>query len=145
MELLDIIFHFLRFFTFTSIFVLTVSYTVFKFKDRNRIKPYMVPFQPAANNDNENAEVSEKPVKLRKTGRFKILNEKNDFTGNPSVSDEQFFKVDRAEQFYKIVVDNKFEQPKFNLKRKKDSFDIYEFYSNSLITPMHKLKPIKIQ
>lgn len=138
MELIDIIVHSLKLFALTSFIVLIISYTIFKIKDRNRIKPYMVATSPSTPApiifEEEQSDIKEvvheKKVKIeavdpaleRRRERFKIINRKTEMR-EKTIIDEPVIKVKAAKK-----------------EAAAADQDIYNLYSENSITPMHKLK-----
>lgn len=152
MELIDIIVQSLKLFALVSFIVLVISYTVFKIKDRNRIKPYMIPASPQERvaveqvlRENTNIHVEDfvpAPALQKKNERIKIVNKKvpaklkRESFGEPA----KLFKVDVSS--LKETISEKLEKKEAELQtHESESFnDIYSLYNNNKLTPMHKLK-----
>src|ERR1035437_22140 len=139
MELIEIIKSSLSIFSTTAFVFITVSYAIYKIKDRSRTKPYLrVNVQTPLNgiiidkkDVKTNANMEEKPaeekqfnrivlVKLPIQNRFKIIN-----------GDKPIEKLNRPEY--------KKENPMHLLKPDKDKKNIYDFYART-DERMHQLK-----
>ncbi len=90
MELIEIIRTSLIIFSLISSFVLAVSYLVYKFRDRNRVKPYFKFDDPIPSvvllKTNEIKEINGPEIK-KQHQRFHILNENPPLKGTAKISD----------------------------------------------------------
>jgi hypothetical protein len=129
MDLLDIIIFSLKLFALTSLIIVSISYFIFKLKDRSRVKPYMEP--NAVETSGTVLRVEEVPVETSNQ-RYKIL---NDETISP---DKKRIRIEKP------VVINKFiAQQVKNPKEAEEElkiFNIFRHYSKNSIEPMHKIK-----
>ncbi len=127
MDLLDIIIFSLKLFALTSLIVVTISYFVFKLKDRSRVKPFME--SNTVETSGTIIKVEQVPVETSKQ-RYKILN-------NESKSKNQI-------RIAKPVVINKFVtrpiQKIKEIEEERKMFNIFRHYSKNAIEPMHKIK-----
>ena len=129
MDLLDIIIFSLKLFALTSLIVVTISYFIFKLKDRSRVKPYM---------ETNTVETSGTILKVEKVPvettnkRYQILNEET-----------LTFNKKRIRIKKPVVINNFTTQPIKNLKEDEEErkiFNIFRHYSKNSIEPMHKIK-----
>ncbi len=141
MELLQIIIITLKLFALSSLTVVALSYSIYKIKDSKRLKPYMRPSVPAAP-EAPAAEKLEANVITEEdknvNSRFMVL---NDELLN-SVVEQEVTK--NKVRFKKPEIVNEMlafaESPSFNRSAPKGDFNVFNYYSNSLFEPMHKLK-----
>jgi len=129
MDLLDIIIFSLKLFALTSLIIVSISYFIFKLKDRSRVKPYM---------EKNTIETSGTVLRVEKVPvqntnqRYQILN------------DESLNFNKKRIRIEKPVVINKFlTQPIGNSKEAEEErkiFNIFRHYSKNSIEPMHKIK-----
>lgn len=143
MELIPIIKASLGIFTILTSFTFMVSFAVYKVKSRNRLKPYERDTEEIISNlILEVHESPEEKEKKEKNKKFKVLNENAD--------DDQVKKIIKKNednsglkkiQRPKVVEGFKhISKPADSKKSGNEVFNIYSFYSNSDLRPMHKLK-----
>lgn len=134
MELIPIIKASLGIFTVITSITFMISYTVYKVKSRNRIKPYLKDFDEA--DSVIKLEVLETKVNENeideKNKRFKIINE-NGQKISVEENDDELVRISKPAEIsnHQVVV-----------KRHSNNevFNIYSFYSTNDIRPLHKLK-----
>ena len=129
MELIQIIITSLKLFALISAIVVLISYAIYKLKERNRTKPYSEIHDPGLLNQNY---ATKEEIIEKKQVRFQILNNENLKT--PAALNEEVFE--------KPKVKNYAPSNPLNYKKNlpKETFDIYDSYSNSNFEPMYKVK-----
>lgn len=143
MELIPIIKASLGIFTVLTSFTFMVSFTVYKIKSRNRVKPYERDTEEIKSNlILEVHEPQEEKEKKEKDKKFKVLNENADGDqvkkilrkkeDNPGL---QKIQKPKASEVFKPIP-----KPSSSKKSENEVFNIYSFYSNNDLRPMHKLK-----
>ena len=143
MELIPIIKASLGIFTVLTSFTFMVSFAVYKVKSRNRLKPYERETEEIISNlILEVHESPEEKEKKEKNKKFKVLNENAD--------DDQVKKIIKKNEDHsglkkiqkpKVAESfNHISKPSNSKKSENEVFNIYSFYSNSDLRPMHKLK-----
>ncbi len=136
MELMPIIKISLGIFIVLTSITASISYIIYKFKDRNRTKPYdnIKPYV-------ENKEVTVQAPRAIKLPQEKVINKKfrvvNEHKPVP-------LKVQPCHGLQKKMTPVEERNEVFIKPRKKNSenevFNIYNLYSNNNARPMHKLK-----
>ncbi len=133
MELLDIIVFTLKIFGLSAIIIVSISYLVFKIKDRHRIKPYM---KQSSTTVQQPPEIKYEEQVLSPS-RFQILNETpNSHPKNIQVEEQDFgYERPQALNRYKTVPVNNFKK-----EIKTNTNDIFNYYSKNTFEPMYKVK-----
>ncbi len=139
MELIDIIIYVLKLFALSSFILLTLSYMIFKIKDRSRIKPYMVlstnnsvnastrHYKIIPHEEKPEADKNNPPVKkLRSTRRYKVINE------------QTTYRIESESKEDKTPIPEP--APVRQQRSTPRKMDVYSFYSTSKFESMHKLK-----
>lgn len=148
MELMEIIKSSLSIFSAVSFVFIITSYTVYKIKDRTRIKPYLRVNMQSAYNDFILEEIVEEIITPAEKKADKQKTDEEDIKLNQSAD----VKMPQVHERFKIVnsikpVDPKFiplsaselEKPARKIKLNSSKLNIYEFYSDTN-EKMHKLK-----
>jgi hypothetical protein len=129
MDLLDIIIFSLKLFALTSLIIVSISYFIFKLKDRSRVKPYM-----EANAVETSGTVLrvEKVQVENSNQRYKILN------NNSHSSNKNRLRIEKPVVINKFIT-KQIPNPKESEEERK-MFNIFRHYSKNSIEPMHKIK-----
>ena len=140
MELLPIIKASLGIFTFLMSVTFIVSFIVYKIKNRHSTKPYER--KPIIFDSGPILEVHDSTVEtLNKNSfnkKFEVLN--NYTSGN------QTKRIIRKDSYQSsgnaLILENpaNYSNPKISKRSPNEVFNIYSFYSNNELRPMHKLK-----
>ena len=131
MELMPIIKASLGIFALISSISIAVSYIIYKFKSRNRAKPYEV-----NNNENKGPIIFNLQKEIAKNKRFEILNDNRELLNQIANSNEPALKKIKAKP--ESEANNKI----IDIKRKNGNgaFNIYDLYTNNRSSSMHKLR-----
>jgi len=135
MELIPIIKASLGIFTVITSITFMISYTVYKIKSRNRIKPYLKDFDEADSViklEVLETKINEEEIE-EKNKRFKLINENGQKIAAEERDEEELVRISKPTEIsnHKVVVRRHSENEVFN---------IYSFYSTNDIRPLHKLK-----
>lgn len=134
MELIPIIKASLGIFTILTSITLAVSYVIYKFKDRNRAKPYD-DIKPYVENEIKHPVKKEAlEQKSLKNKKFRIVNDSEPVPVRAAAVNElrkMSMPVEEKEEL--------FIRPE-RRNSENEVFNIYNLYSNNDARPMHKLK-----
>jgi hypothetical protein len=140
MELIPIIKASLGIFAALLSVTFIISFLVYKIKSRNRLKPYER--EPKIFDSSFILEVHEtrerKTNKKNFNNKFRVLNEIADIKQNDKKENNpESYAAQKPVAKGKI---EKYAKPIMSIHSSNQVFNIYNFYSNSDIIPMHKLK-----
>ncbi len=145
MELIQIIVFSLKLFTAATLVIVTISYAVYKFKSRTRLKPYMRPGPKGSQVISIKIEEDSEPKKTEKPKRFVVLNEKNSKPAEGKVKKSEEPSVKPKPGVIERVESDHQEEIKSKEKLNKEKSNIYSYYSEEKSGRMHKLKLAEIR
>ena len=140
MELMPIIKASLGIFTIISSTLFVTAFVMYKIKSRNRVKPYER--KPILFDSRLILEIQDKTDEKGKKDtpkdKFMVLNEYKDFA---QAKNDRFLENGiSAKNPYSASQSNNHPALKSPGKLPNEAFNIYNFYSDNIFAPMHKLK-----
>ncbi len=149
MELIQIIAFTLKLFTASSLVIISISYTVYKIKNRSKLKPHLRPSKFTATKyaikfaEPETKEVFEEEIEFvpnvkPQLKRFKVLNDSEQnrvFEERPA--NKRKIKIEKPVVINELATAG---NQKIKMTTASGDFNIFKFYSQSEFEPMHKLK-----
>ncbi len=140
MELMEIIKSSLSIFSVVSFVFILTAYTIFKIKDRSRIKPYLRVNMQSAYNDIIIEEIVNDDKKNLPEKKDDIQIQQNSNLNKPQVYGRfEIVNPIKVEQKSITEAEPEIEKPIRKIKLSNPKLNIYEFYSETN-EKMHKLK-----
>jgi hypothetical protein len=140
MELMPIIKASLGIFTLISTTLFVTAFLMYKIKSRNRAKPYER--KPVLFDSSLILEIQDKTGEKIEDGpdkhKFMVLNENREFI--PAKNDNLWKNDLSTKSSQRLIHQHKNVVLTSPRRSFNEVFNIYNFYSNNIFTPMHKLK-----
>ncbi len=133
MELMQIIVFSLKLFIVASIIIISISYSIYKIKNRSTIKPYLRPSSMDTSKFRIKIVTRDSELQTERAyptnDRFKVLNDSTNFVNNQPQYHQRLKNTELEKSNY---------QPQY--MHSNSGQNIFSYYSNNNLEPMHKLK-----